>query len=73
MPLIWAWYAMLHNIVCYIKFSGILSGSKSIKRNPASDDVIFIHTYDIIFDQPARSIFAHCQALAVFQALVDFI
>ena len=35
------------------------------KRYPTSDDIIFIHTCDIIFDQSARSIFARCQALLV--------
>ena len=56
-----------------IKFSGVPSGSKSIKNYPASGDIIFIHRCDIIFGQSARSIFERSQELVVFQALVNFI
>ena len=35
--------------LCYITFSGIPSGSKSIKRYPAAYDIIFIHTCVISF------------------------
>ena len=57
----------------FLKISGIPSGSKSMKTLSPSDDIIFIHTGDIIFDQSACSIFARCQALVVFQVLVNFI
>lgn len=38
-------------------------GSTSIKRYSASDDIIFIQTRDIIFDQSPSNILARCQAL----------
>ena len=50
-----------------IKFSGIPSGSKSIKCYPASG-AIFIHTCDIIFNQSVHSIFARCQPLVIFSS-----
>lgn len=33
------------------------------KHFPAGDEIIFIHTCDIIFDHSARNILACCQAL----------
>ena len=54
--------------IYYIKFSGILSGSKSIKTLSRQWRYHFYpHMCDIIFDQSARSIFARCQALVVFR------
>ena len=54
----------------YIKFSGILSGSKSIKTLSRQWRYHFYPPMcDIIFDQSARSIFARCQALVVFRRI----
>lgn len=39
---------MFFNTVYYIEFSGIASGSKSIKRYPGGD-IIFVHTRVISF------------------------
>ena len=63
-------YFYFKNLFYYVKFSSIPSGSKLIKRYPANDDIIFIHTCDIIFDQSACSIFVCCQALVVFSSFV---
>ena len=61
----------------YIKFSGIPSGSKSIKTLSRQWRYHFYpRMRGIIFDQSARSIFARCQALVVFRRLLyceDFI
>ena len=55
-------------VLYYIKFSGISSGSKSIKMLSCQWRYHFYpHMCDIIFDQSARSIFARCQALVVFR------
>lgn len=47
-----------------MRFSGILSGSKSIETLPLppGDDFIIVHTCDISFDQSTRSVLARCQA-----------
>ena len=39
------------------------------KRYRASDDVIFIHTCDMIFDQSVRSVFVRRQALVLVNVI----
>ena len=59
---------LCNNVSYYIKFSGIPSISKKIKTLSRLWPYHFYpHMCDIIFDQSARSIFARCQALAVFR------
>ena len=59
---------LTENEIYYLEFSGISSGSKSIKTLSRQWRYHFYsHMCDIIFDQSARSIFARCQALVVFR------